>query len=203
MSTGQLYVFEGADGVGKTTLATALVSKLRADGRNAHYLASPGRERGTLGRLVWEFHHDSGRFGVDRVDPTSLQLLHVAAHIDTIEHTIWPALRAGQDVVMDRFWWSTLVYGAEQGVSSGSLDLMIQLEMRHWGGLSPNLVFLLTCSRPFRDEISPTQFNRLTAEYLSLAEANPSTVLVENNSSVDVALNAILQHIVSHPLPPQ
>ena len=198
MARGKLYVFEGPDGVGKTTLGTALVSHLRAEGRDVLFLASPGREDGTLGKLVWELHHDCERFGVDGVDPTSLQLLHVAAHIDTLERRIIPALGTGQAVVMDRFWWSTLVYGTEQGAVRGSLESMIELERRHWGELSPDVVFLVTRRRPFRDELSQARFERLAEAYRGLASATPSTVLIENSGSVAAALRRICQYTVSH-----
>jgi thymidylate kinase len=98
---------------------------------------------------------------------------------------------------MDRFWWSTLIYGTEQGVFRGSLELMIELERRHWGELSPNVVFLVTRRRPFRDELSQTRFERLANEYRGLAAANPSTVLIENSGSVAAALQTISQYTVS------
>lgn len=141
--TGRLIIFEGPDGTGKTTLSRRLVEWLTAQGRQSRYISFPGREEGTLGNLVYAVHHKPAQFGVHRVEPTARQLLHVAAHIDSFHTTIGPALEAGEVIVMDRFWWSTVVYGRAAGVDDKSIQLMIDLEKHHWAGCRPSVLFLL------------------------------------------------------------
>src|SRR5205809_615954 len=129
MSTdGQLYVFEGANACGKTTLAHQLVNFLHKSGLNAEYFAFPGQTAGSLGRHVWQIHKDPLSLGIQSINPTGLQLLHIAAHIDAIEEKILPALRADITVVLDRYWWSTWVYGITGGVPKSSLKTMLSLE---------------------------------------------------------------------------
>src|SRR5215469_5622681 len=99
---GQLLIFEGPDGTGKTTLSLRLVEWLRSRGRSARYVSSPGQCKGSLGELVYKVHHHPEKFGVEQVDPTARQFLHVAAHIDTLHKTIIPVLERGEIVVMDR-----------------------------------------------------------------------------------------------------
>ena len=55
---GRLIVFEGADKVGKTTLIEEFTSRLRESGVSSDHLAFPGKQPGTLGRLVYDLHHD-------------------------------------------------------------------------------------------------------------------------------------------------
>src|ERR1700722_2011213 len=129
---GTLIVFEGPDGVGKTTLGRRLTDYLTSKGIASRYTSFPGHEPGTLGRLVYEIHHHPAQFGIDKLEPTTCQLLHVASHIDALRRTIRPALLAGEVVVMDRFWWSTLVYGRTGGADPESLSAMIGLEKHHW-----------------------------------------------------------------------
>jgi alpha-glutamyl/putrescinyl thymine pyrophosphorylase clade 1/Thymidylate kinase len=86
------------------------------------------------------------------VSPTSLQLLHVAAHIDAIEQRILPALCAGRTVVLDRFWWSTVVEGIVSGLSRQALDAMIELEDIAWGDIQPSALFLIRRHSPLRPE---------------------------------------------------
>ena len=78
LDLGRLIVFEGPDGVGKSTLAAKLTDRLRKTGVPCKYMAFPGRQPGSLGRLVYDLHHDAHGFGLNEFSPTSLQLLHIA-----------------------------------------------------------------------------------------------------------------------------
>jgi dTMP kinase len=198
MEHGELYIFEGPDGVGKSTLAAGFADKLRALGVTTHLLAFPGREAGTLGRLVWEFHHSPDHFGVDALDPTSLQLLHVAAHIDTIERKIRPAIAAGETVVLDRYWWSTKIYGALGGASPTSIEKMINLEQDHWGEITPTATFVIHRERPFGEEIPVESFRRMMRAYLALASAAPEATVFTNDRPVSIVLNEILSSVTTH-----
>ena len=103
----------------------------------------PARESGALGSVVYDLHHNAPGLGFGEVNSTSLHVLHIAAHIDAIEGEILPALRAGNWVVLDRFWWSTWVYGAAFGVPERSLEGTIELEQLHWGRVEPDVLFLV------------------------------------------------------------
>lgn len=144
MTQGRLIILEGPDGVGKSTTAKVLVEHLRAAGSTpVHLFALPGNEPGTLGRLVHDLHHRSGAHGITAVDPTSLQLLHAAAHIDAIRTSIQPAYYRGSTIIMDRFWWSTIVYGRLAGVDEFTLNLLEQLARHHWDFATPTAAYVL------------------------------------------------------------
>ena len=190
---GRLIVFEGLDGVGKSTLAEDLTSLLQEAGIPCRFLSFPGRESDTLGRLVYDLHHDAPGLGVGEVNSTSLQVLHIAAHIDAIEREILPALRAGTWIVLDRFWWSTWVYGAAFGVPEGSLEAMIGLERLHWGHVEPDVLFLVE-----RDDGTPNDNKRFREQvlekYRELADREQddgSVVTLRNDSSIENALGTL------------
>jgi thymidylate kinase len=145
VNPGRLIVFEGPDGVGKSTLSRALVGRLREMGLNCDHLSFPGNEEGTIGHLVYEVHHNPASFGLTAITDASLQALHIAAHLDEIERRIMPALRGGSWVILDRFWWSTWVYGRAASVENPTLDALIQAELLHWRDIKPDA----TCGHQF------------------------------------------------------
>ena len=197
---GILIVFEGPNGVGKSTLAGKLTDRLRKTGVPCKYVAFPGRQPGSLGRLVYDLHHDTPGFGLNEFSPTSLQMLHIAAHVDAIEGDILPALRAGTWVVLDRFWWSTWVYGAAFGVPKRSLEAMIELEQLHWGQIKPHVLFLVKRDGGTSDDRQGLK-DQIFERYRELADReqfHSRVVPLDNDSSVEDALDAVwdeLTHI--------
>jgi len=177
--TGHLIVFEGPDGVGKTTLSKRLVEWLQQRGKASRYISFPGSAPGTLGKLVYDVHHSPKRFQIEDIDPTSRQLLHVAAHIDALRTSIKPMLSAGEVVVMDRFWWSTIVYGRITGVDEDSLRLMMELEKLHWARWTPTVLFLLDRETPSRSDETLGEFTRLRRAYSQLAKEQESSCAAE------------------------
>ncbi len=168
--SGRLIVFEGPDGVGKTTLSRRTVNWLTSQRVRSRYVSFPGCQQGTLGKLVYELHHNPELFDCKDLDPTARQLLHVAAHVDALHRIIGPALAAGENIVMDRSWWSTVVYGRATSADDESIRLMIELEKVHWTGYSPSLVFLLHRIASARAEQTPDQYRRLQIAYSDLAQ---------------------------------
>ncbi|MHB8256606.1 MAG: nucleotide kinase domain-containing protein [Acidiferrobacterales bacterium] len=192
---GNLYVFEGADGVGKSELSRRFFEHLTTSGVDCEYLAFPGKDAGTLGKLIYDIHHESERFGIHEIGATSLQILHIAAHVDAIENRIIPALKAGRSVVLDRFWWSTKVYGIVAGAGQEILDAMVRVELLAWGNIRPTMAFLIRRDKPLRQEPLDT-WKKWRTVYDSLAaeQAKHHDVhLINNNSSIDDSMHAILQ----------
>lgn len=182
MSNGLLVVLEGPDGVGKTSLCLALQRCLRETGIEADLYSFPGKEEGTLGSLVYRLHHNSTTVGISYVSATSLQMLHVAAHLDAIESRLLPALANGKVVILDRYWWSTWVYGREAGVPERHLDAMIRCEILAWGHAFARLLILVDRKSALRsaDELS---FSKRRGLYRRIArrEGKRFKVVVLNN----------------------
>lgn len=196
---GQLFIFEGPDGTGKTTLSLRLVDWFASRGRQARHVSFPGQSKGTLGELVYNLHHYPERFGLGRVNPIARQLLHVAAHIDALHNTIIPALECGEIVVMDRFWWSTVVYGQAEGIDSDSLRLMTDLELCHWSHHRPTAIFLLERAIPVRIEHSPEIHDLLGKMYADLEEAYSREYpihRISTSGTIDESFGEILSEVI-------
>lgn len=194
---GRLIVFEGPDRVGKSTLVEQLTIRLRQEGVTCEHLAFPGKEPCTLGHLVYDLHHD--KLGLDHkdVNPTSLQVLHIAAHIDAIEGRILPALQAGTWIVLDRYWWSTWVYGVAKKVPEESLKAMIGLEQLHWGQTMPDVLFLVE-----RETVMPEYGEdfqgQIVEGYRDLAnreQVNGRVVTIRNDFTVEDAIETVWEEV--------
>ena len=189
---GKLIVIEGPDNVGKTTIAKDL-SNIMVDAKcQAAYYSFPGHEKRTLGQLVYNIHHNIDEY-VDALNPLSLQMLHVAAHIDCVDRVIKPALKNGWNVILDRYWWSTKVYGQLNRIDDKILDALINVE-KLYCGIVPDLVILID-----RD-VDTSEHRNLRMLYMNLMnyEALVTTcIVVDNTGSYKNSLLSILDH-VSH-----
>lgn len=201
--SGKLFVFEGSDGVGKSTIAEKVTENLRERGADVLLLSFPGREPRSLGKLVYEVHHDAKLFGIDSVSPTSLQILHVAAHVECIEKQILPSLYANKTIILDRCWWSTIAYGMAAGIPKNVLDAMISLEMAVWGKVKPGKLFLITRNEPFRAELSSDQWSRVCNAYETLAQKEKQIPIsvIENTRPLKEIADAIVTRIYNGNLP--
>ena len=187
---GELYVFEGPDGVGKTTLAIELRNFLAGREIACDLYEFPGRREGTLGKLVYNIHRNPNEFGLNHLDPTALQMMHVAAHVDAIENMILPSLHAGHAVILDRYWWSTWVYGSMYGARRSSLEQIIRLENQHWGKILPSKIFLVS-----RNSVALSKRENPAAEkYRQLAQQESSKYdvrLIENKGLKTATIKTI------------
>src|SRR5438876_5268719 len=195
---GKLIVFEGPDGVGKSSLIEALAEGLRKAHISYEIVSFPGRRPGSLGLHIHELHHRPLKFGIKALHPASLQALHIAAHIDAIERRIRPSLEKGTWIILDRFWWSTWAYGTVAGVPRQSLEAMVALELTHWAGMRPDAIILVQRQTPFGRERSVTEHRRLLATYTELASEQAKLArvhVIENEGSLQTSIQRMLDAI--------
>ena|SRR5579864_896132 len=191
-TSGALFVFEGPDGVGKSTIATATREALITRGINCRLSSFPGRDPGTLGKLVYDLHHDPAQFGIGELDPAALQTLHIAAHLDAIKSRIFPALRNGINILLDRFWWSTWVYGNVSGLDQILLRHLIDAERVAWNAVVPEALILVVRERPIdRGDVQIDAWQKLARAYDTLAEEERMAYPVEVLSNEGALRNAV------------
>jgi len=134
--TGTLVVFEGIDGSGKTTQLQLLSRHLVKGGHRVLCTREPGGTR--IGELVRQLLLDPAN---GELEPRTEAFLYAAARAQHVAEKIKPALAAGQVVLCDRFYHSTLAYqGWGRGIDRGLLTGLNNLAT---GGLQPDLVILL------------------------------------------------------------
>ncbi|MBI4524758.1 MAG: AAA family ATPase [Deltaproteobacteria bacterium] len=189
---GKLIVLEGPDGVGKSTLSKVLTEKLSEANIPCEHLSFPGKEEGTIGRLVYDLHHDPGAFGLHKVTPASWQALHIASHLDAIEQRILPALSEGRWVVLDRFWWSTWVYGNASAIDRRSLDAMTRLERFHWNGVKPAVVFMIDRDQNVSEDKTRGQLRAGYHAILKKERGRYPIRVIQNDGSLNESLDQLL-----------
>ena len=126
---------EGVEGAGKSTLCTALISRLEAAGKKVVRTREPGGC--DLGRDIRAMLLDSRRAVVSRAE----LYLFLADRAQHVEEVIRPALAAGAWVLCDRFADSTIAYqGGGRGMDGEWLQ---HLNDDAVNGVWPDLTLLL------------------------------------------------------------
>jgi dTMP kinase len=195
---GKLYVFEGPDDVGKTTLATMLSQHLTEAGKANQMLSFPGREPGTVSELIYRLYHNPREFGVENVSSIAMQVMVTAAHVEVLEARIKPLIKAGVDIVLDRFWWSTWVYATIEGVPDHTRDMMIELEMQSWENIRPDVVFLVLREEPLLPQPPNHKWLEIVMLYKHLFEFQNNNVpiqLVTNEGTPSEALQKVVSRL--------
>lgn len=171
---------EGPEGSGKTSQLPPLVEYMREQG----YEVFPTREPGgtSIGEQIREVIHDLKNV---EMHPRTETLLYQAARAQIVEQVFKPRLAAGEIVISDRYYDSTIAY---QGYGhQQDLDQVRALVRYATGGLVPDLTILLDVDVEAglrRKTQNGSEWNRLDAYtlefhqrvrrgYLEMARAEP------------------------------
>ena len=178
---GLFVVFEGGDGVGKSTQVVELVSRLRNRRIEPVVTRQPG---GTpIGEKLRELLLDPGH---PELTARTEALVYAADKAQHVEEVILPALAQGKVVVCDRYVDSMIAYQGAGRV----LDLTEVEQVARWatGGLRPDLTVLLDIDpaeavanirQQDRLEAAGLEFHRRAREhFLRLAGEDPERYLV-------------------------
>jgi dTMP kinase len=133
---GFFVVFEGGDGVGKSTQIDLLAAHLRS-GEGGGYSVVTTREPG--GTELGKELRQAVMHG-DHVDPRAEALLYAADRAHHVGTLVRPALVRGDVVVQDRYVDSSIVY---QGGARGLGDEVERISRWATEGLLPDLTVVL------------------------------------------------------------
>lgn len=191
-----IYVFEGIDNVGKTTIINDLKSKiLNSTSFDCIGIAFPGNECRTLGSLVYDIHHNQRNYFDNPINEASLQLLHVASHIDLIQHKISNEINKNKIILMDRYWWSTYVYGVVNSLREEVVNAILSTELLYWKNIEVNRIFLL--ERNDRKKVYNKEVEELIIKnYRKLASSGSNCKIVSNDFSLQSTVEEIYNDIM-------
>jgi hypothetical protein len=188
---GRLIVFEGPDGVGKTTLAARLAERLATTGRCAA-VTLPRRATKPATRIRLDVRNDQAL----RIDtPLGLAALELSAQVDAVEKHVLPALRSGVDVVLDGWWWTPWVRWLRGGLGRESVEHLAGVHQACWREIAPTLIVLVRRTEPLPgSHDDPADWANQVAEYDRLASAllSRSTLLVlEDPTRPSIAIDEV------------
>lgn len=199
MTVGRFLVFEGGDGVGKSTQVALLRDWLSEEGHRVLVTHEPGDT--ALGQRIRQIVLDP----TDReIDPRAEALMIAADKAQHLYEVVRPALAAGTTVVCDRYVDSMIAYqgaGRELGVAQTR-------DIAAWatGGLVPDLTILLDVEpdaavhqKADKDRLEGAGedfHHRVRREFLACAEAAPERYLVlPARDSIEAIATAIRERL--------
>lgn len=184
---GKFITFEGGEGSGKSTHATALAERLKTLNIECVLTREPG---GSAGAEIIRHIILSGI--AKPLGAETETILFAAARDDHVRMTIEPALNAGKWVICDRFIDSTRVYQGALG--KVDMKLIRSLERVTVGAAMPDLTFVLDvpaniglarakarrgAAAADRFESEAIEFHEdLRRAFLVLAEREPKRIVV-------------------------
>ncbi len=206
---GRFITLEGGEGVGKSTLATALQARLTARGVRIVRTREPGGTPGAeaLRRMILNPPPEVGVW-----EPIVETLLFYAARRDHLDKLIRPSLATGAWVLCDRFSDSTRAYQAAAGhVPADDIEAIDRICV---GETTPDLTLILDlplfaarrrmmARANDQDAIESRMLSYHEAvhrAFLEIAKANPQRCVVLDASLApdtlaDVAMRTIDQRL--------
>lgn len=198
---GHLITFEGTEGGGKSTQINLLATRLREDGLTVRTLREPG---GTP--IGEEIRHTLQHSSQNQAMAAEAELLLMnASRAQLVREIIRPALKAGEIVLCDRFYDSTIAY---QGYGRG-LDLQLIRTIIDFavGSTRPDLTILLnvpiavsearrssraSTKRDRMEELDRAFFERVEKGFSAIAAAEPKRVrVIEATQPIEVVQDQI------------
>jgi dTMP kinase len=194
---------EGPEGSGKTSHIPYLVEYLREKG----YTVFPTREPGgtSISEQIRDVLHDLKNA---EMHPRTETLLYQAARAQIVEQVIKPRLAAGEIVISDRYYDSTIAY---QGYGhQQDLDQVRALVKYATGGLTPDLTILLDLDvevglkRKTQNEVEWNRmdayavefYQRVRRGYLELVRQEPQRWVVVNSEQKWDEVQAELKKVI-------
>jgi len=184
---GRFITFEGTEGGGKSTQINLLATRLRERGLTVRTLREPG---GTP--IGEEIRHTLQHSAQNQAMTAEAELLLMnASRAQLVREVICPALNAGETVLCDRFYDSTVAY---QGYGRGlDLETVRRVVAFAVGDTRPDLTILLhvpidvsearrksreSKQRDRMEELDSKFFERVEAGFQAIAAAEPKRVRV-------------------------
>ena len=121
--------------------------------------------------------------------------MHIASHIDLLQRKLSKLNSEQCIVLLDRYWWSTYVYGIASALDADIVQAIIEPELIHWKDINVKKIFLLERENRERD-YEEAKDRKIVELYRELAGKEPISIIIENNRSIEEAVTEIYNSII-------
>jgi len=181
MNKGFFLVLEGCEGVGKSTVAKWLKTKLEEQGYNVYLTREPGGNGNPVAEKIRSIILNKE----NNVLPLTEAYLFAASRAQHVQEVILPHLKKGDMVICDRYVYSSYAYqGGGRDLGLKTIKTINEFAIQ---GCSPDLILLFDLDPTLglqRKRQTRQDFDRLDNEslkfhtqvrktYLKLARENP------------------------------
>ena len=129
------------------------------------------------------------------MNETSLQRLHISSHIDLIQRNMEKLRSERCIILLDRFWWSTYVYGLAGGLDSNIVQTILEPELVYWKNINIKKIFLLDRGNRERD-YDEEKDKIIVGLYRELSSKDAKILIIRHDGSKEEALSKIYNIIV-------
>ncbi len=198
--------FEGGEGTGKSTTASALRDKLELEGYQAYVTREPGGHGLAIAEDIRHIIMNHGD-----MHPITELLLFNASRREHVYKVIKPRLDEGGIVISDRFSDSTVVYqGVVKNVDEKTILAANEIAMQE---TTPDIVFIFDLDpeegrrRIYENKRETNRFDaesiafhkKIRQAYLDLYETNKEKyILIDATQSTDEIVETIFNKIKEH-----
>lgn len=199
----KFVVFEGINACGKSTVLASIAEILRAGGRRVRTTREPGATNFGISLRQMLLNPP------EPISPIAESFLFLADRAQHVASVVRPAIQAGEIVLSDRFYYSTIAF---QGYGRGlNIDLLRRLNHDAINGVFPDLVILIDLdveeaarriqkrsgSEVDKFEAESLVFQRKVREgFLELARTLPERFVVLDGSKAKEALLEDVKHVM-------
>ena len=114
--------------------------------------------------------------------------------IDLIQRQLEPLSNSKCIILLDRFWWSTYVYGLSERLEENVIQAIIAPELLYWKDINVKKIFLVERKKK-QSDYELNKENAIIEQYRQLAENEVLCTRLDNNETLEKMVNSVYRNI--------
>ncbi len=111
-----------------------------------------------------------------------------------IQRQLEPLSNSKCIILLDRFWWSTYVYGLSERLEENVIQAIIAPELLYWKDINVKKIFLVERKKK-QSDYELNKENAIIEQYRQLAENEVLCTRLDNNETLEKMVNSVYRNI--------